>query len=94
MIMKDFNYMQAFKEKQVEIKEKYGDAIILFRVSDLYMAVDEDASACGRVLGISVSVCGAVGVRSSAFPNHCLDVYLPKLIRAGHRICICENPWH
>lgn len=91
--MKEFSYMQAFKEQQSEFKQKYGDAIILFRVSNLYMAVEDDALVCEQELGTSLSVSTADCIKSSAFPSHCLDTYLPKLIRAGHRICICENPW-
>ena len=92
--MKDFSYMHLFKEKNNEIKAKYGDAIILFRCSNLYMAVEDDASECQRVLGTRISVSISDCIRSTAFPEHCLDTYLPKLVRAGHRICICENPCH
>lgn len=91
--MKDFTYMQLFKEQRIEFNEKYGKALVLFRFSDLFMAVEDDASECHDILGTSISVSGADGIKSSAFPSHCLDTYLPRLVRAGHRVCICENPF-
>jgi DNA mismatch repair protein MutS len=92
--MKEFSYMQFFKEKYNQFKEKYGDAIILFRCSDLYMAIEDDATACQEALGLTLSISTSDRIKSTAFPSHCLDTYLPKLVRAGHRICICDNPCH
>ena len=90
--MKEFSYMQFFKEKYNQFKAKYGDAIILFRCSDLYMVVEEDADACSKVLGVPMSVSGTDSIKSVAFPECALDTYLPKLVKAGYRICILDNP--
>lgn len=90
--MKEFSYMQFFKEKYNQYKEKYGDAIILFRVSDLYMAVEEDADAYSKVQGVPMSVSGTDSIKSVAFPECALDTYLPMLVKAGYRICILDNP--
>ena len=92
--MKNFSYLQLFKEQNIKFKAEHGAVIILYRVSDLYMAVEDDATACQEALGLSLSVSTSDRIKSTAFPSHCLDTYLPKLVRAGHRICICDNPCH
>ena len=61
------------------LKEKHSDAVILFRVGDFYESFFDDAKKVTDVLGIA------------GFPSHALDTYLPKLIRAGLRVAICDD---
>lgn len=76
------------------IKAKYPDAILLFRVGDFYETFDTDAVTTARVLGIVLTK-RANGYASSqdlaGFPYHALDTYLPKLVRAGYRVAICDQ---
>lgn len=82
-----------------ELKAKHPEAILLFRIGDFYEAYDEDATKIGEILGITVTrklnskEKGSDGhaLRLAGFPYHALDTYLPKLIRAGLRVAICEN---
>ena len=90
--MENFSYIQLFKDKSLEIKAKFGDAIVLFRTGDLYTIVEEDAVIASEILGLSISI-SLNRLKSTAFPEYCLDTYLPKLVRAGHRIAICEEPF-
>lgn len=77
-----------------EMKKKHPDAILLFRVGDFYEIFGEDAITASDVLGITLTR-RANGKKSSielaGFPHHALDSYLPKLVRAGHRVAICEQ---
>lgn len=76
------------------IKAKYPDAILLFRVGDFYETFDTDAVTTAKVLGIVLTK-RANGYASSqdlaGFPYHALDTYLPKLVRAGYRVAICDQ---
>lgn len=75
-------------------KAKYPDAILLFRVGDFYETFGEDAIIASEVLGIVLTKRAngsASSVELAGFPYHALDVYLPKLIRAGHRVAICDQ---
>ncbi len=80
------------------IKTKYPDAILLFRVGDFYETFGEDAKKAAEVLGIVLTKRGAGSESETAlagFPHHSLNTYLPKLVKAGHRVAICdqlENP--
>ena len=78
-----------------ELKKKYSDSIILIRVGMYYVSYNIDADICSKTLGINriVDTDGATGERfiSASFPHHALDTYLPKLIRAGHRVAICDQ---
>ena len=80
------------------IKRKYPDAMLLFRVGDFYETFGEDAVKASRILGIVLTKRhnGAAGETELAgFPHHSIDTYLPKLVRAGQRVAICdqlENP--
>lgn len=77
-----------------EIKEKHPDAILLFRVGDFYETFGEDAVAASRILGIVLtkrSNGSASAVELAGFPHHSLDTYLPKLVRAGRRVAICDQ---
>lgn len=77
-----------------EIKSKYPDAVLLFRVGDFYETFSEDALVASRVLGITLtkrSNGAASSVELAGFPYHALDTYLHKLVKAGYRVAICDQ---
>ncbi|MBS1913276.1 MAG: DNA mismatch repair protein MutS [Bacteroidetes bacterium] len=77
-----------------QIKEKYPDTVLLFRLGDFYETFEEDAGITSRVCGITLTkrANGAEGDTPLAgFPYHQLDNYLPKLVRAGYRVAVCEQ---
>jgi DNA mismatch repair protein MutS len=76
------------------IKAKYPDALLLFRVGDFYETFGEDAVKTSAVLGIVLtrkSLGYGANTELAGFPYHSLDMYLPKLVRAGHRVAICDQ---
>ncbi|WP_105196331.1 MULTISPECIES: DNA mismatch repair protein MutS [Flavobacterium] len=77
-----------------EIKAKYPDACLLFRVGDFYETFGEDAVRTARILGITLTKRGS-GTESetalAGFPHHSLNTYLPKLVKAGLRVAICDQ---
>jgi len=76
------------------IKAKHPDAILLFRVGDFYETFSEDAIKTAEILGITLTKRAngsASFVELAGFPYHALDTYLPKLVRAGQRVAICEQ---
>lgn len=76
------------------IKSKYPDALLLFRVGDFYETFAEDAIKTSEIVGIVLTKRknGAAGaVELAGFPHHALDTYLPKLVRAGQRVAICDQ---
>ncbi len=76
------------------IKGKYPDALLLFRVGDFYETFGEDAVKAAQILGIVLTrrANGAASyVELAGFPHHSLDTYLPKLVRAGQRVAICDQ---
>ena len=76
------------------IKHKHPDAILLFRVGDFYETFGEDAIRSSKILGITLTrrANGAASyVELAGFPHHAIDTYLPKLVRAGQRVAICEQ---
>ena len=76
------------------IKAKYPGALLLFRVGDFYETFGEDAIRASKVLDITLTKRGNGSVSETAlagFPHHSLDTYLPKLVRAGHRVAICDQ---
>ena len=78
----------------VEIKKKHPDAILLFRVGDFYETFSDDAIIASEILGITLTrrANGAAQfVELAGFPHHALDTYLPKLVRAGKRVAICDQ---
>lgn len=91
--------MTPFMKQFNELKAKHPEVMLLIRVGDFYEAYDEDAAKIGEILGITVTrklnskEKGSDGhaLRLAGFPYHALDTYLPKLIRAGLRVAICEN---
>ena len=74
-----------------ELKRKHPDALLLFRCGDFYECYDEHAEKAAECLGITLTVRNSTGRKMAGFPYHALDTYLPKLIRAGHRIAICDQ---
>ena len=77
-----------------QFKAKYPDAILLFRVGDFYETFGEDAVKTSQILGIVLtkrSNGAAADQDLAGFPHHALDTYLPKLVRAGYRVAICDQ---
>ena len=82
----------------MELKSKHPDALLLFRCGDFYETYSDDAVVASEILGITLTKrSSAIGTRKDAavamagFPHHALDTYLPKLIRAGKRVAICDQ---
>ncbi len=78
----------------LDIKSKYNDTIILFRMGDFYETFLDDAVVTSQVLGIVLTKRAngkAADVNLAGFPHHSLDNYLPKLVKAGYRVAICEQ---
>ena len=77
-----------------EMKKKHPDAVLLFRVGDFYEIFGKDAVTASEILGITLTR-RQIGIDSrielAGFPHHALDTYLPKLVRAGKRVAICEQ---
>ena len=76
------------------VKAKHPDAVLLFRVGDFYETFGEDAIRASGILGITLTKRAngaASSVELAGFPHHALDTYLPKLVRAGQRVAICEQ---
>ena len=77
-----------------EIKRKYPDACLLFRVGDFYETFGEDAVRASKILGITLTKRGAGSATETAlagFPHHSINTYLPKLVKAGLRVAICDQ---
>lgn len=76
-----------------QVKAKYPDAVLLFRVGDFYETFGEDAVKAARALGITLTSRnnGGIDVELAGFPYHSMDLYLPRLVRAGYRVAICEQ---
>ena len=79
------------------MKSKHPDALLLFRTGDFYETYQQDAEKASKILGITLTKStkqkGPDGnaVKMAGFPYHALDTYLPKLIRAGERVAICDQ---
>lgn len=95
MAKKEKKYVETPLMKQYySIKDKHPDAVLLFRVGDFYETFGEDAIKAAEILGITLTrrANGAASyVELAGFPHHALDTYLPKLVRAGQRVAICEQ---
>ena len=81
-------------KQYLEMKQKHPDAVLLFRVGDFYETFFDDAITASEKLGITLTrrANGAAQhVELAGFPHHALDTYLPKLVRAGKRVAICEQ---
>ena len=91
------NELTPMMKQFFDLKAKHPDAILLFRCGDFYETYCEDAVTASRVLGITLTrrSNGGSGTKAAAemagFPYHALDTYLPKLIRAGMRVAICDQ---
>ena len=87
-------YSTPLMRQYFEIKLQYEDAIVLFRMGDFYETFNEDAKKTAKILGIVLtkrSSGSAADVPLAGFPYHALDNYLPKLVKAGYRVAICEQ---
>jgi DNA mismatch repair protein MutS len=80
-------------QQYVQVKTKYPDAILLFRVGDFYETFGEDAVKASRALGITLTSRnnGGSDIELAGIPYHAMDRYLPRLVRAGYRVAICEQ---
>lgn len=81
-------------EQYKEMKKKHPDAVLLFRCGNFYECFGDDAKTASDVLGITLTTRAngsAEKIYLAGFPHHALDTYLPKLVRAGHRVAICEQ---
>jgi DNA mismatch repair protein MutS len=77
-----------------QVKAKYPETVLLFRMGDFYETFEEDARIASRVLGITLTKRGsgsAGEVPLAGFPYHALESYLPKLLKAGYRVAVCEQ---
>ena len=78
-----------------DFKAKYPEALLLFRCGDFYETYCDDAVTASRILGITLTKrnngAGVKGDEMAGFPHHALDTYLPKLVRAGKRVAICDQ---
>ncbi|MFY7889911.1 MAG: DNA mismatch repair protein MutS, partial [Spirosomataceae bacterium] len=76
-----------------QIKAKYPGALLLFRVGDFYETFGEDAVRAAKILGITLTRRnnGNADDHLAGFPHHSLDTYLPRLVRAGERVAICDQ---
>ena len=83
----------ALAKAYAEMKAKHSDAVLLFRMGDFYEAYGDDAKTASDVLGITLTRRNAKDCteQMAGFPHHALDTYLPKLVRAGQRVAICDT---
>ena len=84
----------ALMDQYDRMKKLHPDAVLLFRVGDFYETFADDALTTSSILGITLtkrSNGGAADVPLAGFPHHALDTYLPRLVRAGKRVAICEQ---
>ena len=87
--MKEWMKEITMFEKYVSLKEKNQDTIYLFRSGDLFESCDDDAKNISDLRGITLTRC-ELGLRMTSFHYCCLYQYLPKIIRAGYRVNICD----
>ncbi len=87
------NSVTPLMQQYFKMKSKYPDAVMLFRVGDFYETFGEDAVKTSQTLGIVLTKRnnGGNDIELAGFPFHALDLYLPRLVRAGHRVAICEQ---
>ena len=84
----------ALAKAYEQMKAKHPDSLLLFRMGDFYEAYGDDAKTASDVLGITLTRRNAKDCteQMAGFPHHALDTYLPKLVRAGQRVAICDEP--
>jgi DNA mismatch repair protein MutS len=93
-MFKDQVVQTPLMKQHSDIKKRYPDAVLLFRVGDFYETFSEDALIASRVLGITLTKRAngsASSVELAGFPHHSLDTYLHKLVKAGYRVAICDQ---
>ena len=81
----------TFMRQWKEIKAQYPTALLLFSVGEFYEAYNEDAKDATKILGITLTNFGKSNIPMCGFPFHALDSYLPKLVREGKRVAICDQ---
>jgi len=94
--LKDESVLTPMMKQFYDLKKKYPDAIMLFRCGDFYETYQEDAVEASEILGITLTKRSNNGSNDkvpqmAGFPYHALDTYLPKLVRAGKRVAICDQ---
>ena len=84
---------EKFFKQFIEMKSKHPDVVLLFHVGDFYVAYFQDAITVSEVLGITLTrrLNGSENTEEAGFPHHALDTHLPKLVRAGKRVAICDQ---
>ncbi len=93
---KNDNGLTPMMKQFFELKAKHPDAVLLFRCGDFYETYCEDAVTASRILGITLTrrgngAGGKTETEMAGFPHHALDTYLPRLVRAGKRVAICDQ---
>ncbi len=84
--------MKTIDEQYNDIKKQYPNALLLFRCGDFYEAYHEDADKASKILNITLTRRDGIdGMHMCGFPYHALDSYLPKLVRAGLQVAICDR---
>ena len=95
MAKKEGKELTPMMKQFFDFKAKYPEALLLFRCGDFYETYCDDAIVAAQILGITLTHrnngAGAKGDEMAGFPHHALDTYLPKLIRAGKRVAICDQ---
>lgn len=93
MAKKDSQQVSGVLQQYDQMKAKHPDAILLFRNGDFYETFREDTHKAKDILNLTISTRDINGIRTeiAGFPHHALDHYLPKLVRAGQRVAICEQ---
>ena len=95
MARKDGKELTPMMKQFFDLKEKHPEALLLFRCGDFYETYCDDAVTASQILGITLTHrnngAGVKGDEMAGFPHHALDTYLPKLIRAGRRVAICDQ---
>ena len=89
----DVIFWHRLMRQYYNVKAKYPDAILLFRVGDFYETFGEDAVKTSKILGIVLTnrANGSSKIELAGFPHHSIDTYLPKLVKSGQRVAICEQ---
>ena len=89
--------MENILKQFYDMKSENPEALLLFRTGDFYETYQEDAEEASKILGITLTKSSVrkdkdgEPIKMTGFPHHALDTYLPKLIRAGKRVAICEQ---
>ena len=95
--MKENTELSPLLKQFYELKSENPEALLLFRTGNFYETYSEDAEEASKILGITITKSSILKdkddkpLKLAGFPHHALDTYLPKLIRAGKRVAICEQ---